>query len=130
MAQADRGSDGRRVTRDVQPSAVRDLLEHPPRATVAFVDGDAVNLLPVRARCTMGGYAFGLLADVSPGLANREVVLVIDDGPYWFELRGISVRGIAQRVEPPGSEETSRGTWYAIDPRRILAWDYGAIRQE
>jgi hypothetical protein len=116
------------VTRDVEVSAVRDLLDHPPRATVAFVDGGAVNLLPARARCSPGTHLFGVAPATAPDLADREVVLVIDDGPYWFELRGISVRGIAARVEPPSGDGDL--LWYVIEPRRILAWDYGAIREE
>ena len=118
------------MTRDVEPSAVRDLLDRPPRATVAFVDRDAVDLLPVRARCSAGAYLFGVPADASPDLKNREVVLLIDAGPYWFELRGISVRGVAERVDPPEHGEAGRFAWYAIAARRVLAWDYGAIREE
>jgi hypothetical protein len=58
------------------------------------------------------------------------VVLVIDAGEYWFELRGLSVRGVATRVDSPGPAETVPLAWYAIEPRRVLAWDYGAIREE
>jgi len=42
----DRHSGRAPCHRDVDPSAVRDLLDHPPRATVAFVDGGAATLLP------------------------------------------------------------------------------------
>ncbi len=120
----------KRVTRDVGVSAARDLLEYPPRATVAFLDHDAVDLLPARARFSADTHLFGVLADAAPDLENREVVLVVDDGQYWFELRGISVRGVAARVEPPRESETERLVWYAIAPQRVLAWDYGAIREE
>ena len=123
-----RESYAKRVTRDVEVSAVRDLLEHPPRATVAFVDGGAVSLLPARARCSASKHLFGVSSATAPDLAGREVVLVIDDGSYWFEVRGISVRGIAARVEPPSGDGAL--VWYAIEPRRVLAWDYGAIRAE
>jgi hypothetical protein len=86
-----------RVTRDVEPSALKDLLEHPPRATVAFVDRDEADVLPVRARFRADTYRFGVLPEVATDLENREVVLVIDHGPYWFELRCISVRGLMVR---------------------------------
>lgn len=119
-----------RVTRDVELSAVGDLLQHPPRATVAFVERGAVDVLPARARCSADTYRFGVTANVAPDLDRREVVLVIDDGPYWFELRGISVRGVAERSEPPDAAESRSLTWYTIRPRRVLAWDYGAIREE
>jgi hypothetical protein len=120
--------EGNSVTRDVEPAALRDLLAHPVRATVAFVGGDGVDLVPVRARCAAGSYLFGVAAGAAPDVAGREVVLVIDDGRYWFELRGVSVRGAARRIDSPG--ETDGLSWYAIAARRVLAWDYGTIREQ
>lgn len=117
-----------RVTRDVEPAAVRDLLEEPPRAALAFEEAGEVDALPVRARFEGGVHAFAVRADAAPDLSGREVVLVRDDGPYWFELRGVSVRGVARRVEAPNGESTRHLLWYAIEPRRVLAWDYGALR--
>lgn len=114
------------VTRDVEPSAVRDLLDDPPRATLAFMERDATELLPVQARFTTDMHRFGVLAEYAPDVEGREVILLRDDGAYWFELRGISVRGVARRLgspQPPGGL-----VWYAVEPRRILAWDYGTIR--
>jgi hypothetical protein len=119
-------SQVRAVTRDVEPSTLPDLLGHPPRATVAFVSQEKVEVLPVRARHRADTYRFG----VSPAAGNleaREVVLVMDDGAYWFELRGISVRGLARRIA--GEPEPAGLAWYAIEPRRILAWDYGTLRE-
>jgi hypothetical protein len=124
------GNGEKRVTRDVEPIAVRELLDAPPRATVAFRDADAVELMPARARCEARVHWFGVSLDAAPDLAGREVVLMIDDGMYWFELRGISVRGVARHVDAPEPGAARRLTWYAIDPRRVLAWDYGAIREE
>jgi len=115
------------VTRDVDPSSLQDLREGPPRATVAFVDRDEAIVLPVRARYRADTYGFGVPGDLA--LENREVVLVIDDGPYWFDLRGISVRGVARRLERAEPGETDALAWYAIEPRRILAWDYAAMRE-
>ena len=121
-------SQAKRVTRDVEVSALPDLLDRPPRATVAFVDGGGVCLLPARARCSVTQHLFGVSLSAAPNLAGQEVVLIIDDGPYWFEARGISVRGIAAGVAPPSGGGSL--AWYAIEPRRVLAWDYGAIREE
>jgi hypothetical protein len=124
-----RRRQAQRVTRDVEPSALTDMLEHPPRATVAFVDRDEVDVLPVQARFHADTFRFGVLPEVATDFEHREVVLVIDDGPYWFELRGISVRGLARRNNRAEPGETDALAWYAIEPRRILAWDYGAIRE-
>jgi len=117
-----------RVTRDVEPSTLEDLLEHPPRATVAFINRDQAEVVPARAQCRAGTYRFGVLPELTTDLENREVVVVIDDGQYFFELRGISVRGLARRIyrAEPGDEEAL--AWYVIEPRRILAWNYDAMR--
>ena len=120
----------RRVVRDVSISALEDLVESPPRATVAFTEGGTADILPALACCTAGTYQFGVVSDTALDLDHREVVLVIDAGSNsWFKLRGFSVRGVAVRVQPPTSDGADL-TWYAIEPRRILAWDYGAIREE
>lgn len=120
----------RRVTRDVDPAAVRDLLDRPPRASVAFVDGGAAAVLPARARLDGDRHLFAVAAAAAPALDRREVVLVIDDGPYWFQLRGLSVRGVARCIDAPAGAEGARLGWYAIEARRVLAWDYGAVRKE
>ena len=122
------GAPQRRVTRDVEPAALSDLRDCPRRASVAFSDGDAVDVLPARARFDSGAYQFGVSAEeTSLDLTHREVVLVVDDGPYWFQLRGLSVRGVAERLEVTATDGLA---WYAITARRVLAWDYGAIREE
>jgi len=130
MSRQEPEARNRRVTRDVSVSALRDLLESPPRATVAFTDGGAVDIMPARARCTDATYQFGIVADTARNLDHCEVVLVIDAGSNaWFKLRGFSVRGVAVSVQPPASDGLDLA-WYAIEPQRILAWDYGAIREE
>jgi hypothetical protein len=120
----------RRITRDVDPSAVRDLLDQPPRATVAFVEGGRAAVLPVRTEVDADRRLFAIAADTAPSLDQREVVLVVDDGPYWFELRGISLRGIASRVDSPAGASTAQLVWYALDARRVIAWDYGTVHEE
>lgn len=118
-----------RVTRDAEPSTLRDLLERPPRATVAFVNRDQAEVVPARAQFRADTYRFGVLPEVATDLENREVVMVIDDGPYFFELRGISVRGLAKRTRRPEPGDGDALVWYVIEPRRILAWNYEAMRE-
>jgi hypothetical protein len=119
----------KRVTRDVDPSALRDLIDDPPRATVAFIEREAAELLPVKVVARRGLHLFGIVAVGSPDIEGREVVLLMDGGSYWFELRGVSVRGSAARVDSPEGEAAERLRWYAVVPRRVLAWDYGSIRE-
>ena len=118
----------KQVIRDVEPAALRDLLQDPPRATLAFVDGEEVEVVPVRYRLYGDAHLIGVRGEGAAALADREVVLVIDDGAFWFELRGISVRGVAKRVDRAGAEWAGCA-WYAIAPQRVLAWDYGTIRE-
>jgi hypothetical protein len=106
-----------RVVRDVSPAALRDLLERPPRAALAFIRDGEAEIVPVHARCEADAFAF----DAAVPLDGQEVVLVIDDGPYWFQLRGVSVRGTARQVAPGR---------YALPARRVVAWDYGTIHEE
>jgi hypothetical protein len=119
----------RSVTRDVEPGDVGDLLADPPRATVAFVEAGDVDLLPARAQLEGGVHLFAVRDDDAPDLNGREVVLVRDDGPYWFELRGISVRGVARDAAAPNAQSQGQLAWYRLEPRRILAWNYGALRR-
>lgn len=120
----------RHVTRDVDPGAVRDLLDRPPRATVAFIENNGASVLPAFARLDGDRHLFAVAADIAPALEQREVVLVIDDGPYWFQLRGLTVRGIANRIDTPIDAAAAHLAWYTLDTRRVLAWDYGALREE
>lgn len=129
MSGASRGIEKQWVTRDVEPVSIHDLLERPRRATVAFTQGDRVDLLPARSRLSDGSHWFGVPAGLDPQLDGREVVLLIDDGQYWFELRGVSVRGLAKSAQAPQSDPAERLVWYAITPQRTLAWDYGSLRK-
>jgi hypothetical protein len=115
-----------RITRDVEPSALRDLLENPPRATVAFVHDGAPAALPARFRSDGTRHLFAVGADDAPNLAGHEVVLVVDGGPYWFQLRGLSIRGVAASADADGSAGLA---WYAVAPRRVIAWDYGTVHE-
>ena len=119
---------GPRVTRDVDPAALRDLLEHPLRATIAFVRDGLPDALPVRTHFD-GSHRFAVAGGDAPALNGHEVVLLVDDGSYWFQLRGVSARGIARRAEPPGSASAAQLVWYTIETRRVLAWDYATVRQ-
>ena len=110
------------VTRDVALDALRDLLARPPRASVTFVGDDGVVILPVRLRIIDGHPVIGFSAD-GPDLSTREVVVLVDDGPWWFRLRGASFRGIASR-----EGEREGLVWWTVTPRRTIAWDYGAVR--
>jgi hypothetical protein len=57
----------------------------------------------------------------TPDLDDRNVVVVADDGPQWFRLRSLTVRGKAIAT---GDRS------YRVTPQRVVAWDYGSLRYE
>jgi hypothetical protein len=109
-------ADTPRTTRDVTPAEVADVVADPRRATVTFIDDGKPAIVPVRARREGDRWRF---AAAAPALDDHEVVLLLDDGDWWFELRGVSVRGVARR---------DGDGWYTVELRRVLAWSYGSLR--
>jgi hypothetical protein len=119
-----------RVTQRVDPSALDDLLERPPRAAIAFVDGGRVEPVPVAYRRRGGRHWIGVAREALPasGLPDR-AALLIDDGRWWFELRGVMLRGRFATAEgPPGGSEDL--TWLELAPTSAAAWDYSALHEE
>jgi hypothetical protein len=117
------------VTKRVKPEAVRDLLDRVPRATLAFNDHDAVAALPVAFRFHGGRYWVGLSRSTTAPQPAAPVTLVIDEGWYWFDLRGIYLRGnIAPAEPPPGGASTL--DWFELTPVMVSAWEYATLHEE
>ena len=57
----------------------------------------------------------------TPDLVGRNVVVIADDGPQWFRLRSLTVRGTASPLDDNNT--------YRVAPRRVVAWDYGSLRE-
>lgn len=113
------------ISRDVEASAVADLALTPPRAALAATVDDEILVFP--ASLTLEEPAdpassprIVQVPEHSPDLAGRNVVVIADAGPQWFRLRSLTVRGTAK----------SMGHFtYRVVPQRILAWDYGSLRE-
>jgi hypothetical protein len=116
----------KRVTRAVRPEDLRELLEHPPRATLAFVSGGTIQASPVAFRYESGRYLVGLSPGTEPP-AGRVKVLV-DDGPWYFDLRGVWVRGSLTPIEPPAGALEGQA-WCELAPEKTAAWHYGSMRE-
>lgn len=116
----------KRVTRSVTAEALRDLLEHPPRAALAFVRDGAIEAVPATFRLVDGRHLFAV--DGANGPLPAKAKLVIDDGPWYFDLRGTWMRGPVTRCESPAGED-SDAEWYELAPEKTVAWHYGEMRQ-
>ncbi len=116
-------SGEKEITRAVTPEDLGDLLEEPPRAAVATVRDGRAEAVPVEFRYESGRYFVRAAAGLEAG---PRAALLIDDGCYHAELRGISVRGhlAAPDAPPPGL-----GGFLEVVPERKSAWHYGAMRK-
>jgi hypothetical protein len=113
------------ITRDVEASVVADLALSPPRAALATFGDDEILVLPVSVTLEepadpATSPRIVRMAEGGPDVAGRNVVVVADDGPQWFRLRSLTVRGIAEAL----GHRT-----YRVVPKRTVAWDYGSLRE-
>ncbi len=115
----------RRVTVRVPLEESLDLLERPARACAGFVVDGLPRIEPVRVRYEEGRYLVGFAQDAAVPAGSSEVVLVVDDGTLFFELRAVYVRGVASPAEP---EEGSDLRWRVLEPQRVSSWNYGRMR--
>ncbi len=116
----------KRVTRAVQPEDLRDLLEHPPRATLAFVADKRIEAFPVAFRWDAGRYLVGL-PDATKPPAGR-VKLLVDDGYWYFDLRGLWVRGTLAPADVPAGAPDGV-SWFELAPEKTAAWHYASMRE-
>jgi hypothetical protein len=112
------------ITRDVDAAAVADLALTPPRAALATTIDNEICLFPISLSIDDPTQPVLSARSVqvpegSPDLADRDVVVIADDGPQWFRLRSLTVRGTAIAM---GDRS------YRLLPNRVVAWDYGWLR--
>jgi hypothetical protein len=119
----------KRVTRNVDIDRAQDLLERAPRACISFAGNNGPEALPVALVWHEGRYLVGSAqsADRLPR-PDQEVVLLVDEGVHWFDLRAVSVRGPAITVEAPAGLAMGQ-TWFEVVPLTTVAWDYGELRE-
>lgn len=119
----------KRVTLNTDLVEARDLLERVPRACAAFVSDQGPQVEPVAVLFKDDRYLVGMPPSAAGYLtAHQEVVLLVDDGVQFFDLRAIYVRG---HVHPLGGVEVVAGDlfWFEVQPTRAVAWDYARIRE-
>ena len=120
----------KRVTRNIDPGSARDLLERVPRACLCFASDHGPQAQPIVFVWYDGRYLAGLPedADRQPG-SGQEVVLLIDEGIYFFDLRALYIRGQVKPAETPKGAPTDGRTWVEVVPLKTVAWDYGTLRE-
>jgi hypothetical protein len=109
----------KQVTRAVELEDLRDLIEASPRAYLAYVSDGAPEAVRVASRRSGERW----LVTLPPGTSipdGARVVLLIDDGEFYFELRGVRVRGTLR--------DTGDGTLEFV-PEKTVCWDYGSMRR-
>ena len=119
----------KRITLNIDSMEARDLLERVPRACVTFASAEGPQAEPVTVLFKEDRYLVGMPSSAASHLTvHEEVVLLIDDGVQFFDLRAIYVRG---HVQPLGGLEGLAGdlSWFAVQPTRTVAWDYARIRE-
>jgi hypothetical protein len=119
----------KRVTRDIDPESARDLLQRVPRACIAFASDHEPQVQPAAFVWHDGRCLAGIpdAAGRRPG-TGQEVVLLIDEGVHFFDLRAVYIRGRAQPAEAPGGAPAGH-SWFEVEPLRTAAWDYGTLRE-
>jgi hypothetical protein len=119
----------KQVTRNIDPDSARDLLRRVPRACIAFGNEDGPQAQPVILRWREPQYLIGIPSSAghrpNPG---QEVVLLVDEGIYYFDLRAIYIRGIIQ-LAPQTFDATPGCAWFEIIPSKTIAWDYGTMHE-
>ena len=117
------------VTRDIDPIDAQDLLERVPRASLAYADNDGPYTHPIVMVLLAGRYLAGIpaTAHLQPAV-DQEVVLLVDEGIYFFDLRAIYVRGRVRPAETPPNAPVDH-IWFEVIPLKTVAWDYGTLHE-
>lgn len=119
------------VTQRVDPEKLRALLERPPRAAIAFVERERIEVLPVTYRHREGRHLVGVpRRDLPAASAPERAFLLVDDGCAWFELRAVSLRGRLLAALAPPAEAPSDLLWLELVPDHVVAWDYATLHEE
>jgi len=96
---------------------------------MAFASGNGPQAQPIAFLWQAGCYLVGIPenADHLPNPGD-EVVFLIDEGLYFFDLRAIYIRGHVKPIPVPEDAPVGH-TWFGVEPIKTVAWDYGMLRE-
>lgn len=119
----------KRVSRDIDPATARDLLERVPRACITYAANGEPQAQPVVLHWRADRYHIGISASATPQPEEgQEVVLLVDEGVYFFTLRAIYLRG-QLKTAPPPDRAPDGYVWFELLPQKTVAWDYGKLHE-
>ena len=113
------GSHMKQITRTVAVEELHGLLDGAFGGYLGYVASGEAEAVRVTARRDGERWLVWLPAGVALDDGAR-VVLLVDDGEFYFELRGVRVRG---ELRDAGGGERE------IVPAKIVTWDYKAMRE-
>lgn len=120
----------KQVTRNIPPESAHDMLERQARACIAFAGGAGPHAQPAVLVWDDPRYIVGVPEEQRPlPAADQEVVLLVDEGVYFFDLRALYIRGQARAAAAPQGAPDGH-TWFEIVPLKTVAWDYGMLRED
>ena len=97
------------------------------RGCVSFsVDGQA-RVEAAIVRYDAPRFVVGIGATGAPPPAGAEVVVVVDEGVQFFDLRAIHARGVAGSTRAGADDDLA---WFDVEPTKVTCWDYGRLRLE
>jgi deazaflavin-dependent oxidoreductase (nitroreductase family) len=123
------GAFMKRVTRNIDPGRAQDLRERAARACLCFATNHGLQAQPVVLVWQDGRYLAGIpeQTELQPD-SGEEVVLLLDEGIHFFDLRALYIRGRLEPAETP-RDASSGHTWGEVVPLKTVAWDYGMLRE-
>jgi hypothetical protein len=102
-----------------------DLLRNPARACLGFTSPEGPRIEPAALRYRNDRFLVGLDEGAMVPEEDAEVVLVVDEGRLFFELRAVYVRGRSSHV---GARAEDEKIWIEVVPTKLTSWDYGKMR--
>jgi hypothetical protein len=84
----------------------------------------------VAFRFDAGRYWIGLPeAHAAPLTLGEPVKLLIDEGRWFFDLRGVWIGGHPALPDalPPGASPGL--SWFELAPDKVVSWHYGTLRE-
>jgi hypothetical protein len=94
---------------------------------MCFAGAHGPQAQPIVLRWHDGRHLAGLAADAArvPS-ASQEVVVLVDEGVHWLDLRAIYLRGRVRPCEAPRDALPGR-RWLEVVPEKTVAWDFRRI---